>query len=163
MGPTLWRLGTLYERSFDLGAVVRPALAAPTGATGATSAFYVREDDRRIYLYRHHSDRLIRHHVEEGASLESDRGASARILMAFSGEPGDFYDRIRAERLDVSRGERDPETASIAVPVFSGVDGFVGALRVVGLRAHFDADRTRELSAQLRSAADALRQELGAF
>lgn len=158
LGPTLWRLGVLYQNAFDLADHVRPVLARLVADTDETAAFYVREGSRRICLYRAHSRRMIRHHLEEGADLPLDRGASAHVLMAFTGAAGPRYDTVRAEGCCISLGERDPETASVAVPVMTRTGHFAGALGLVGLRSHFDAGRV----ATLRDAAQREAAVLGA-
>ena len=116
LGPTPLRLGLLYRQAFNLTDYVRPALARLVERTGETAAFYVREGDKRICLYRQHTQRLVRHHLEEGAELPLDVGASAHVLMAFTGGSGPTYEKVRAAGLYVSIGERDPETAAIAAP-----------------------------------------------
>jgi DNA-binding IclR family transcriptional regulator len=104
LGPAPMRLGLIYRQSFNLTDYVRPALARLVERTGETAAFYVREGDKRICLYRHHTPRQIRHHVEEGTELPLDRGASASVLMAFTGGIGRLYEKVHAERLHVSIG-----------------------------------------------------------
>jgi DNA-binding IclR family transcriptional regulator len=68
-------------------------LAEISRTTGETAAFYVREGDQRIVLYRVHSDRPIRHHLEEGAAMPLGRGAGGRVLTAFT----DGIGRTRGE------------------------------------------------------------------
>ena len=87
-GPSLWRLGALYRRSFDLGEQIRPELRRLVEATPETASFYVREGDERICLYRLNSPQPIRHHLDEGVRLPLDRGAAGRMLLAFGGAPG---------------------------------------------------------------------------
>ena len=57
LGPSLWRLGSLYRRSFDLGEHVRPELRRLVEATTETASFYVREGNERVCLYRLNSPR----------------------------------------------------------------------------------------------------------
>ncbi|MBZ9605551.1 hypothetical protein LB462_27425 [Phyllobacterium sp. KW56] len=71
---------------------------------------------------------MFRHYLEEGASLTLDKGATARILMAFSGEPGPFYDDIREKGYYISLGERDPDNGAIGVPVFAVENSLAGSL-----------------------------------
>lgn len=158
LGPSLLRLGQLYRESFDLAGHVRPALAALTRETGETSAFFIREGGDRICLFRHHSDRMIRHHVDEGTRLPLDRGASGHVLAAYGG--GDALAGVRAAGHAISLGERDPEAAAIAAPVF-GPEGFVGALSIGGLRHRFDEATCATLAAAVMGAAAALTRTLG--
>ena len=119
---------SLYRQAFNLTDYARPALARLVERTGETAAFYVRDGDKRICLYRQHTQRLVRHHLEEGAELPLDVGASAHVLMAFTGGLGPIYERVRAKGFYFSIGERDPETAAIAAPVFGRNHEFLGAL-----------------------------------
>jgi DNA-binding IclR family transcriptional regulator len=161
LGPTPLRLGLLYRDAFDLADHVRPALARLVERTGETAAFYVREGDRRVCLYRHHSPRLIRHHVEEGAALPLDRGASAHVLVAFTGGVGATYDAVRSRGLYVSLGERDPETAAVAAPVFGRERRFLGALGVTGPRGRFEGENRDRLAAALVEEAGLLSRAIG--
>ena len=139
LGPTPLRLGILYREAFRLTDYVRPVLAQLVERTNETAAFYVREGDKRICLYRHHTPQLIRHHLEEGSELPLDRGASAHVLMAFGPDGGDTP--VRRRGYAVSLGERDPQTAAIAAPVFGPGQHLAGALGITGLLSRFqDAD-----------------------
>lgn len=138
LGPTLWRLGVLYQNAFDLADYVRPVLRRVVDRLGETAAFYVREGERRICLYRLNAARTVSSHLEEGAELPLDRGASARVLVAFTGGKGELYDRVRERGCYVSLGERDPETAAVAVPVLGPTHALAGALGVTGPRSRFD-------------------------
>jgi len=161
LGPSLLRLGILYQNTFSLADIVRPVLGRLVQRTEETAAFYVREGDKRICLYRHHSPRLFRHHLEEGAALTLKRGAGGRILMAFSGEPGPFYKKIREAGHYISLGERDPETAAVAVPVFGLEEKLVGSLALTGHRSHFDPAQCETLLAVLKRESAELSRRLG--
>jgi DNA-binding IclR family transcriptional regulator len=139
LGPELWHLGKLYRQAFDLEAVVRPALVRLVEKTHETASFYVRQADERVCLYRLNSPRAVRHHLEEGVRLSLDRGAAGRILLAYGGAGGATYTRIRNAGYYVSRGERDPDIAAAAVPVFDSAGALRGALAVSALLTRFDA------------------------
>lgn len=134
LGPTPLQLGTLYRNGFDLADYVRPALERLAAATEETAVFYIRGGDTRVCLFRHQADTSIRHHVEEGARLPMDKGAGAHVLAAF-GRDGDAADgvAIRQQGYAVSLGERDPESAAIAAPVFGSNGMLVGSLAIAAL------------------------------
>lgn len=161
LGPSLFRLGALYQQSFNLADHVRPMLARLVDETGETSSFYVRDGDKRICLLRHHSPRIFRHHLEEGAELSLDRGASAHILMAFSDEPGAFYDAVRAQGFFISEGERDPETLAVAVPVLGPHRRLIGAMGVVGQIGRITPDQRDRMLSHLQTAGRDLSRQLG--
>lgn len=161
LGPALWRLGSLYRREFDLGERVRPVLRRLRDATGETASFYIRDGDVRVCLYRINSNRAIRHHLDEGVHLPLDRGAAGRLLLAYSGEPGPRHDRLRSAGFAISLGERDPEIASVAVPVLTPGGKIRGALTISGLITRFDEDVQEKYVILLKTTARELEASLG--
>ncbi|OZC87170.1 hypothetical protein CH254_15935 [Rhodococcus sp. 06-412-2C] len=132
LGPTLLRLGAIYQDSFDLGQVVRPVLAGLSAESGETAAFYVREGGDRVCLFRQHSQQAMRHHIDEGVRLPLDRGAGAHILSAYTTADLPSSEEVIGAGYRMSFGERDRETAAVAVPVFGSGTSFLGALTLSG-------------------------------
>jgi DNA-binding IclR family transcriptional regulator len=161
LGPATLRLGLLYRAGFDLAEPLRPVLAQLAERTAETAAFFVREGDARLCLFRHESDRPVRHAMREGDLLPLDRGAGGHVLRAFTDPPTRQLAAVRAAGLALSLGERDPEAAAMAAPVF-GAGGFVGGLSVSGPIGRFGVARRPPLEAALREAAAALSRALGA-
>lgn len=158
LGPTLWRLGSVYRRGFDLGDHIRPVLANIVSEVNESAAFYVRDGDMRVCLFRHESTHAIRHHVDEGQRLPLDKGVAGRVLLAFEGETGAPYEQIRKDQYMNELGERDRDTASIAVPVFGNSDVLLGVLSIAGLNSRF-SEPERERAVEVLKAA---RRELEA-
>jgi DNA-binding IclR family transcriptional regulator len=155
LGPALMRLGKIYELSFDLAEVVRPVLAQIVAQTGHTAVFYIRENDRRICLYRQNAPNGWVPDVIEGATLPLDRGAAGRVLLAFDGEPGAVYDEIRRVGYYIALGDRAPSAAGVAAPVFGHHGHLVGSLGISGLREALEPTiRTTIKDATLAAAAD---------
>ncbi|MAY88181.1 IclR family transcriptional regulator [Arenibacterium halophilum] len=161
LGPSLWRLGVIFHNSYRLETYVRPVLAHLTEQLDETSTFYVRQGNHRVCLYRHHARRMLRHHLEEGAMLPLDSGAGGHVLCAFTGEPGDLYDQVRAQGYYISRGERDRTSSAIAAPVLGPKGELIGALSVVGLLERFDGDAGQEALREIRLQAQKLSEQLG--
>lgn len=151
LGAALGRLGATYRAGFNLADVIRPELRVLVEATGETASFYVRDGNRRVCVYRHNSPQTARHHLDEGAELPMNGGASARILRAFTDPADPLGASVRQAGFYVSLGERDPHVAAVSVPVFDGARRFRGALAVSGLLSRFDepsrARALRELQA----------------
>ena len=94
------------------------------------ASFYVRDEDQRVCLHRVDASRAVRDTVHEGDRLPLSVGASGHVILAFSGLSGKRYDAIRRDYFAGSYGERDPETAAVACPVFGLDQRFVGALSI---------------------------------
>lgn len=71
-------------------------------------------------------------HLEEGAVQTLDRGATAHVLMAYTGGCSPLHAEVRARGLALSMGERDPEIAAVAAPVFGEAGRLLGALALSG-------------------------------
>lgn len=154
LGPTLWRLGTRYRNQFDIAGHIRPVLKDLAAVTGESASYYVRDGDARICLLRQNSTQAIRHHLDEGTRLPLTHGAATHLIRAFTEAAAPDGADIRTRGYAVSLGERDPDTASIAVPVFGGTGDFLGALVISGLRSRFDeAARTEAIALAQRAAA----------
>jgi DNA-binding IclR family transcriptional regulator len=140
IGPEPLRLAQLYQDSFRVRHVIEPLLRQLARDSGETASFYVRQGDARVVLYRVEPARAVRYSVREGEQFPLDRGASGHVLSAFGGDGTRDTDVMTRERLwAVSLGERDPDSASAAVPVL-GVSGELhGALALSGPRARMAA------------------------
>jgi len=156
LGPEVARLHALYAASFSLEAVVMPALHGLVARTNESAALHVRQGDRRVCLHRVDSPQLLRDHVRAGDVLPLDRGAGARVLLAFSGARGAVYARIRGEGLAVMDGDRVPGLTGVSAPVFGHAGALVGALTLTlpsaRMKNRFIADvrqAAAELTAQL--------------
>lgn len=145
LGAELWRLGGLYRRAVNFEELIRQALAAVVQATNETASFYIRDGSERVCAFRQNSPQAVRHHLEEGARLALDQGASGHVLLAFDGAPGELYDRIRERRFHTTLGERSSEIGSVAVPVMDSSGLLRGVLAVSALLTRFDE------TAQLRA------------
>lgn len=134
IGPAPLRLATIYRRSLQVGHVVEPLLKQLSVVTGETASFYVRQGEMRIAVYRAEPTRAVRAAVAVGQEYPIDRGASGKVLLAFTDQNLRDYDAVRRQYWAASYGERDPDTASIAAPVFDVNGTLQGALTLSGPR-----------------------------
>lgn len=148
LGPEVARLHGLYAASFSLEGVVMPVLTALVAATGESAAYHVRQPQgtswARLCLYRVDSPQVLRDHVRAGDLLPADRGAGARVLIAFGPEPlpggadpqeHALYEGIRAQGYCALVGDRSPELAGISAPAFHA-DGTLAGAVTLTMPAH---------------------------
>ncbi|WP_116386203.1 IclR family transcriptional regulator [Cupriavidus taiwanensis] len=128
LGPQIARLYAIYASSFSLEEIVMPALRELTEQTKESAAFYVRQKEFRLCLYRVDSPQLVRDHIRAGEILPIDRGAGGRVLLAYSGAQGEIYDRIRKDGIAMLVGDRVPELSGISAPVFNAARELAGAV-----------------------------------
>lgn len=161
LGPGAGWLGARYQAVFGQTASIEPVLRDLSRITGESAAFYVREGSSRSCVVRVDGPQAIRHHVRMGEFLPVNRGAIGRVLLAFSDEPGAPYDEIRRAGYHITRGERDPQVASVAVPVFGINHRLIGCVAVTGPLDRFTPKACAKHVQALRKAASRLGYELG--
>ncbi|MEX2451191.1 MAG: IclR family transcriptional regulator C-terminal domain-containing protein, partial [Rhodospirillales bacterium] len=92
-------------------------------------------------------------------------GGTGKILLTFSEDAPDHdgldLASIRETYLADNAGERHPEIASIAVPVFGRGNALEGAMSFSGPVAHFTQQKIRELAVPLFETAAQLTRQLG--
>lgn len=162
LGPTPFRLGAVYQRTNRLYDHVMPVLRHLVGAGTESPSFHIRHDaTSRLCVFRVDSQHSTLDRVEAGALLPLDRGAAGKVILAFGGESGETFERIRSDFISASFGERDPDCAGMACPVF-GPDGKpAGALSVSGPKPRFTRENSRRMSDLLLDSALRLTRILG--
>ncbi len=162
LGPTPFRLGAVYQRANHLYDHVMPVLRELVAAGTESPSFHIRHDaTHRLCVFRVDSQHSTLDRVEAGSLLPLDRGAAGRVILAFGGERGESFDRIRETFVALSFGERDPDCAGIAVPVFGHDSRLVGALSVSGPKLRFTKEATRTMTALVLRGATRLTHALG--
>ncbi|MHC8493670.1 IclR family transcriptional regulator [Thalassospira sp. SM2505] len=162
LGPALWRLGSIYRRSYRMDDVVRPHLSALVAQSGETASFYVPEGSNRLCLFRENSPSSLRHHLEEGAILPCDRGAAGHVIRAWGNGVDDRAIEVLGDRFAQSDGERDPDISAIAVPVLDRQYHLLGVLTLSGPGSRFTSEKRLKMLNSLQSHADDCGKKLSA-
>jgi len=158
LGPEVARLQSIYTRSFSLESIVVPELRALVERTRESAVYHVRQGDLRLVLYRIDSPQPIRDHVNVGDVMPLDRGAGGRVLSAFEGAEGSLYDRIRREGVVAVVGDRSPDLAGIAAPVFKAGGYLAGAVTLTMPATRFTSAHVEPV----KDAARAISRKMGA-
>jgi len=161
LGPAAGWLGTRYQASYDVNNAIEPVLRDLTLKTKESSSFFVREANIRTCLVRVEGPQAIRHHIRIGEALPLEKGSPGRVLLAFSGAPGEAFEEIRRTGYYISIGERDPEIASVAAPVFGANWRLLGALSVSGPAGRLSRDKLVEIAELVTRQASQLSYAMG--
>jgi DNA-binding IclR family transcriptional regulator len=163
LGSTIFRLGQIYQRSFDIAEIVMPVMQRLASGTDLSASLWIMEHGYRVCLYRAESAERVRHMTAQvGERWPLERGGSAStILRAFSGAKGANLNKVREAAIAVSIGEFVPELAAISCPVFSAGDNLVGALSLGGFRSTFTKAALAKLKPMVLAAAKEITAALG--
>ncbi len=162
LGPEALRLGMVYKKSFRMAEVVIEKLEGLVAAFGETASYHVRDGAERICVNRIESPLPVADTMREGMRRPLTQGASGHVFLAFSGEDGERFARIRRSLVAVTRGEDDGETAEVASPVFAPLlPEAIGAIAVSGPANRFSEARVAAMTVAVRRAAKDLTRALG--
>jgi DNA-binding IclR family transcriptional regulator len=156
LGPAAGWLGARYQAGFDVNNVVEPALHELVRTTGESASFYVREGDIRSCVARVEGPQSVRHNVRIGERLPLNKGAPGRVILAFSGAPGEPYESIRERGFHISMGERESEVSSVAAPVFALNWRLLGSMCISGPTARLTKARLEKHAKSVIRAANEL-------
>ena len=161
LGSKALFLGSLYQRHFRTLDLVPSVLRQMVDEVQEGASLYVRDGDHRVCLHRVDSKRAVRDSVHEGDRLPLNAGASGHVIRAFNGAANARYEQIRRDMYSASYGERDPETAAVACPVFGVGQQFVGALTVSGPKYRLEGGGVERILPVLFRHASELTRVLG--
>lgn len=162
VGPRVVVLSEMYRRSFKMSDYVLPLLRQLVDVCGEGAALYVREGEQRVCLHHVQPPRSVRLHVVEGKRFGLDVGAAGHVIRAIGdGAKGKRFDEIRRVGYAVSVGERDPESAAVACPVFAHGAVLLGAISVVIPLYRFDDAVLSDLIPKIKNASFELSKDLG--
>jgi DNA-binding IclR family transcriptional regulator len=174
-----------YRRNFELLGVVRPYLEKVRDLTSETVIFSVLVGDRTVIVNQAISPQVTSSRYDLGAAAPLHAGASGKAVLAFLDSEkqkkflrqGDLdrltqrtiTDRkhlerqlkeIRTRGFALTRGERLPNTASIAAPVFGSQSDIAGAMAVIGPSERLTHARLTEIAPVLLKEARLLTGQL---
>ena len=160
LGPRVLFLARVYERGFDLEAVVMPVLERLSADTGESAAYYVEggEPGQRLCLFRHQPHEGLHSQVIAGSVMPPDKSSTGQVFAIWA--QGERRDHARLPIF--SCGARDPYTSSWSVPVIGQEDRFVGALTVAGPSVRLKTVDAASFEALILERADELSRRLGA-
>ncbi len=175
-----------YRRNFELLAIVRPILEKLRDLTSETVTLSILMGERTVVI-----DQVVSHHVtstrfELGSSAPLNAGASGRVILAHldSEKFKKFLSHSRLERLTqrtitdrkrlerelnkcrakgfaISRGERFPNTCSVAAPVLGPNRELLGVISVIGPSDRLTSVRLREIAPVLSKESRLLTEQVG--
>ncbi|RYF61321.1 MAG: IclR family transcriptional regulator [Comamonadaceae bacterium] len=149
LGPAIAVLERTGNATQGIAAAVQPTLERLAADTGETASFFVPHGGLRLCVAVAFGNQAVSHFLRVGDTLPIDRGASGRVVREFAaGRPPDA-----SSLLQTSMGERDPELAAVATPVFDSRNRLLGALSLSGTCTRYSSpDHLHKVQAAIQAA-----------
>jgi DNA-binding IclR family transcriptional regulator len=132
IGPAAIRLASLYTALPKSEEAILSTLSQLVEATGETASYSIRRGDLRVYLYRVNASRRLRDNIQPGDITQLGKGATGKILRAFSKPFDRKYEFIRQSMFAYSAGEMEKGMVGISSPVFDHEGNLSGAVSLSG-------------------------------
>ena len=177
---------TCYRQKFELLDVVRPHLEKIRDLTSETVIFSILVDKRTVIINQAISPHVTSSRYDLGAAAPLHAGASGKAMLAYldAEKRREFLkqadlnrltertvsnkellekqlEEIRIKGFAYTRGERFPNTASVAVPVFGSEREVVGSMAVIGPSERLTPARLKEIAPVLLKEARLMTEQLG--
>jgi len=138
IGHTIPRLYEIYESSFNLKNSIKAELDHISSKSKETASFFVKQNDVRVCIQSSSPNKSIRHQEEIGGKKPLNKGSSGHILSAYNDLEIKNKDKVLKNGYAMTFGERDPEMASVSVPIFKKKNELLGALTIAGHISNFN-------------------------
>lgn len=184
LGPRFLTLGKRFESGLDLINLAQPVLRSLAQQTGETASLFGIDGVSRVVLALEPGHHEVRHALAVGDRKVLCAGASGKVLLAFcppglvakamlqAGRQSDgrglTRNELQAQLADVRRrgfaassGERVPDAAAIAAPVFDASGAIIGALGISGASTRFTPAFGQSAVPQVVGLAEELSHQMG--
>ncbi|PLC52709.1 IclR family transcriptional regulator [Pollutimonas nitritireducens] len=159
LGRYAHELGRSYEAAYRLTEVLLPVLQDLVDRGSESSSFHVYHDDQsRVCLLRVDSHHSTLDRIRVGDLLPLERGAAGKLIKAYYGTG---MPPSKDHLIAISMGERDPNCAAVASPVFGLGNEFCGAISLSGPQERFTPKAVKEMSGMVQEAARDVTNALG--
>lgn len=161
IGPTVLRLGGLYQAAMKPEEVIMPVLRKLVADTGESAGFHIRFGDRRLCLHRVDSPQPLRDHFRPGDALPLNRGAGGKVLSAFALPYLPEHALLRRKLVVSASGEIAPDMGGVACPVFGNSGELYGALTLSGPTTRFNRRSVPRFESLVLASARRITEALG--
>jgi len=138
IGHSISRLYEIYENSFNLKNSIKQELDFISSKTKETASFFVKQNDSRVCIQSSAPGKSIRHLEEIGQKKPLKKGSSGHILSAYHNLEIKDKAKVLKDGYAMTFGERDPEMASVSVPIFRRKKEILGSLTIAGHISNFN-------------------------
>lgn len=165
ISPKVLRLGQIFLENLDFRAVALPYMRKIRDMIDETVSLYILVNNKRVCVERVHSSQNLRIVITVGTEVPLDKGASGKVLAAFSNIPSDLDEKvleeIRQECYAYSNNERGEGTSAISVPLRKFNGNVVAALTISGPSFRYNEESLPRYVKLMKEMGETISSQLG--
>ncbi|MBS6483436.1 MAG: IclR family transcriptional regulator [Veillonella sp.] len=157
-----------FLTSLDVRAIAQPYMVAIRDQLQQSVNLFLAQGDYRICIERVAADKPLRNDIKIGTVYPIFKGAAGKIFGAYM---ADFKDtdmsagesaQIRHDGYVVTRGNRVPDAASMAVPIFSFGNKLEAVMTISGPIGDYTEERVKEYLSVMMALGQTISKQMGA-
>ena len=156
-----------FLTSLDVRAIAQPYMVSIRDQLQQSVNLFLAQGDYRICIERVAADKPLRNDIKIGTVYPIFKGAAGKIFGAYL---ADFKDtdmsaessQIRNDGYVVTRGNRVPDAASIAVPIFSFGNKLEAVMTISGPIGDYTEERVNEYLSVIITLGQTISKHMGA-
>ncbi|WP_424236883.1 IclR family transcriptional regulator [Bhargavaea ginsengi] len=170
LGTPILQLSSIIHEDLDIRKSARPDMEALFNQTGETITLNILENGSRVCIEKIDSRNLIRQEVIIGKAYPLDRGATGKVLLAYTtehavidskSENDSNLNTIRKNGYAHSSNERLDGVFSFSAPLFDSGNHLSGCLSLSGLSSNLTEEKIMTYPRHLKQAANSVTEKLG--
>ncbi len=165
IGSKVLGLGQVFLDNLDFRTVSVPYMKKIRDTLDETVSLYIVVNGKRVCVERIHSSQALRMVVTVGEDVPLDKGASARVLLAFLNQRSAFdedtLEKVRQDGYAFSSNERGEGVSAISVPIRNFKREIVAALTISGPSFRYTQETLPRYIALMKETAGAISAKLG--
>lgn len=152
----------------DVRAIAQPYMVAIRDQLQQSVNLFLAQGDYRICIERVAADKPLRHDIKIGTVYPIFKGAAGKIFGAYMADfkdtdmSADESSQIRNDGYVVIRGNRVPDAASIAVPIFSFGNKLEAVMTISGPIGDYTEERVNEYLSVIITLGQTISKHMGA-
>lgn len=152
----------------DVRAIAQPYMVAIRDQLQQSVNLFLAQGDYRICIERVAADKPLRHDIKIGTVYPIFKGAAGKIFGAYMADfkdtdmSADESSQIRNDGYVVTRGNRVPDAASIAVPIFSFGNKLEAVMTISGPIGDYTEERVNEYLSVIITLGQTISKHMGA-
>ena len=157
-----------FLTSLDVRAIAQPYMVSIRNQLQQSVNLFLAQGDYRICIERVAADKPLRNDIKIGTVYPIFKGAAGKIFGAYLADfkdtdmSADESSQIRNDGYVVTRGNRVPDAASIAVPIFSFGNKLEAVMTISGPIGDYTEERVNEYLSVIITLGQTISKHMGA-